>query len=87
MQKSPPHAPKHVQLASSLMTSTVHVAPFRQGPPVQASTTTIQYRPSILTEKLIVKLDKYQNLLRGRRGRDRMVVGFTTTCAISAYHH
>ena len=25
--------------------------------------------------------------LRGRRGRDRMVVGFTTTCAISTYHH
>jgi len=25
--------------------------------------------------------------LRGRRGRDRMVVGFTTTYAISAYHH
>ena len=25
--------------------------------------------------------------LRGCRGRDRMVVGFTTTCAISAYHH
>jgi len=24
---------------------------------------------------------------RGCRGRDRMVVGFTTTCAISAYHH
>ena len=22
-----------------------------------------------------------------RHGRDRMVVGFTTTCAISAYHH
>jgi hypothetical protein len=22
-----------------------------------------------------------------RRGRDRMVVGFTTTIAISAYHH
>jgi hypothetical protein len=26
-------------------------------------------------------------LLRGHRGRDRMVVGFTTTYAISAYHH
>jgi len=25
--------------------------------------------------------------VRGRRGRDRLVVGFTTTCAISAYHH
>jgi len=24
---------------------------------------------------------------RGRRGHDRMVVGFTTTCTISAYHH
>ena len=24
---------------------------------------------------------------RGRRGRDRMVVGFTTTCAISDYPH
>ena len=24
---------------------------------------------------------------RGRRGRDRMVVGFTTTYAISVYHH
>jgi hypothetical protein len=23
----------------------------------------------------------------GRRGRDRMAVGFTATCAISAYHH
>jgi len=23
----------------------------------------------------------------GRSGRDRMVVGFTTTCAISAYRH
>jgi hypothetical protein len=26
-------------------------------------------------------------LNRGRRGRDRVVVGFTTTCATSAYHH
>jgi len=25
--------------------------------------------------------------LRGRRDRDRMVVGFTTTHAISAYYH
>jgi hypothetical protein len=24
---------------------------------------------------------------RGHCGRDRMVVGFTTVCAISAYHH
>jgi len=25
--------------------------------------------------------------ISGRRGRDRMVVGFTNTCAICAYHH
>jgi hypothetical protein len=24
---------------------------------------------------------------RGHSGRDRMVIEFTTTCAISAYHH
>ena len=28
-----------------------------------------------------------QYFMRGRRDHDRMVVGFTTTCAISAYHH
>ena len=26
-------------------------------------------------------------LSRGRRGRSRLEDGFTTTCAISAYHH
>jgi hypothetical protein len=26
-------------------------------------------------------------VVRGHRGHDRMVVGFTTTCAINAYHH
>jgi hypothetical protein len=26
-------------------------------------------------------------LLRGCRGHDRLIVGFTTTCAISVYHH
>jgi hypothetical protein len=27
------------------------------------------------------------HVYRGRHGRDRMVVGFIPTCAISAYHH
>ena len=30
---------------------------------------------------------KYETYLGGRHGLDRMVVGFTTTCAISAFHH
>ena len=34
-----------------------------------------------------VDLDFSWRSVRGRRGRDRMVVGFTTTYAISAYHH
>jgi len=25
--------------------------------------------------------------MQGRHGPNRMVVGFTTTCAINAYHH
>jgi len=29
----------------------------------------------------------FLSLFRGRRSRDHMVVGFTTTCAIRAYHH
>jgi hypothetical protein len=28
-----------------------------------------------------------RNIDRGRRGRDRMVVGYTTTCASRTYHH
>jgi hypothetical protein len=31
--------------------------------------------------------DTFSISKRGRRGRDRMVVGFTTIYAISAYHH
>jgi len=30
---------------------------------------------------------KHNIQTRGSRGRDCMVVGCTTTCAISAYHH
>jgi len=30
---------------------------------------------------------KHNIQTRGSRGRDRMIVGFTTTCVISAYHH
>jgi len=33
---------------------------------------------------IIVTVKMY---LRGRRGRDRMVVGFSTTYAMGAYHH
>ena len=39
-----------------------------------------QYWPTALVQS--------SNLvIRGCHGCDRMVVGFTTTCAISAYHH
>ena len=34
-----------------------------------------------------IKSLKIRNGKRGRRSRDRMVVGFITTFAISAYHH
>jgi len=34
-----------------------------------------------------IALSIHHDKLGGRRGRDRMVVGFTTTCAIRAYHH
>ena len=34
--------------------------------------------------------DKVKNKIyvnEGRRGRDRMIVGYTNTCAVIAYHH
>jgi len=34
----------------------------------------------------IVQLSTY-TCARGRRGRNRVIVGFTTTYAINAYHH
>jgi hypothetical protein len=33
-----------------------------------------------------VILTNFELHFKGRRGRDRMVAGFTITCAISAYH-
>ena len=47
---------------------------------------------TIMKRKLSCKIlivDAVNTLLlsRGHRSRDRMVVGFTTTYAISAYHH
>ena len=35
----------------------------------------------------IIQASNIVQLCRGRRGRDRMVVGFTITYAISDYHH
>ena len=50
----------------------------------------IPYGIDILTWLICTILPGYapfQRTRRGRRGRDRMVVGFITTYAISAYHH
>ena len=40
----------------------------------------------LITYKTLFPI-KQINKYRGHRGRDRMAVGFTTTLAISAYHH
>ena len=52
-------------------------------PPCFVSVITIRTVTSIFD--LIIF--EHQDCCRGRHGHDRMVVGFTTTCAISAYHH
>jgi hypothetical protein len=41
--------------------------------------------PNVLKNKSTQQY-KYQ-IYMGSRGRDRMVVGIITTCALSAYHH
>jgi hypothetical protein len=49
----------------------------------------ISYAPIYQEKGANEKFDLKDILLiaRGCRGCDRKVVGFTTTCAISAYHH
>jgi len=37
--------------------------------------------------KLLWLCQIFSNHTRGHRGHDRMIVGFTTTCTICAYHH
>ena len=43
----------------------------------------------IYSQLLLLHVVVFQSYLpsRGRHGRDRMVVGYTTTYVISAYHH
>jgi hypothetical protein len=42
-------------------------------------------RPSNIA--ILLKANILVFTVGGRHGRDPMVVGFTTTCATSAYHH
>ena len=41
----------------------------------------------VLSTFPVLFLSTIYNSFWGRRGRDRMVVGFITTYAINAYHH
>jgi hypothetical protein len=50
----------------------------------------ISWRSVLLVEETgetILSKDEINKWKRDRRGRDRMVVGFTTDYAIGAYHH
>jgi hypothetical protein len=41
----------------------------------------------MVSSELSIPNSLIKKSMRARRGRDGMVVGFTTTCAISDYHH
>jgi len=47
----------------------------------------LTYTPFVLCEEILLLSSHLWLHIRGCRGHDRIVVGFTTTCAISAYHH
>ena len=42
---------------------------------------------SVIIERYLLILALYPSAASSLRCRDRMIVGFTTTYAISAYHH
>jgi hypothetical protein len=50
----------------------------------------VSWRSVLLMEETGVPGNRglyHSSNIRGRRGRVRMVIGFTTNCAISTYHH
>jgi hypothetical protein len=53
---------------------------------VHSFATTQELLHCLVTCGLFLKYS-FHMVVRGCHGRDCMVVGFTTTCAISAYHH
>jgi hypothetical protein len=48
---------------------------------------TIESCPAVVINVLFYTLELRKLAIGNRRGRDHMVVGFTTTYASSAYHH
>ena len=55
------------------------------------STSWLLFQRVITQQRVLVEykvgIDHHHHRLRGRHGRNHMVVGFTTTYAISAYYH
>jgi translation initiation factor IF-1 len=48
----------------------------------------INHNNNEINSNIVNKVRRLSHIVnKGRRGRDRMVVGFTTTYAISDYHH
>jgi len=52
---------------------------------VRAYSIKVRKLPKVPSQCLYITL--YKSTHRGRRGDDRMVVWYTTICAISAYHN
>ena len=74
----------HVYCCKFIMKGDVKEAPIRISAKYQKLINdTLIYLPFFIYLKYFVR----SSMISGRRGRDCKVVGFTTTCAISAYHH
>ena len=47
----------------------------------------LKYLDEVISLHIYLALVVTKLIFDGYRGRDRMVIGITTTCAISTYHH
>ena len=77
-------------LSKQTTTSQNKQPPLKTNNHLSKQTTTSQNKqPPFKTNNHLSKqtTTSHSNYWRDRRGRDRKVVGFTTTSAISAYHH
>jgi hypothetical protein len=88
--------PKHIALSSFLTSNSTSVFFITKITFVfvfMCNLVTFPYHKHVYFKGLYKKncvspgVSHYIHVYGGRRGRDRMEVGFTTNCASSAYHH
>ena len=87
MLPPPPPPPPNLARPVAIMRTSDGQAVVTSGQSLMSPAPPSEYNIIIMEKKIMIIMNTLIMQQRGHRGRDRMVVGFMTTYAISAYHH